>query len=213
MKIEIIDLCKKFKDIFVLKNINIKLNEGRIYGFSGRNGSGKSVLLKIICGLYIQTSGTILYDGEEINIKKNFPQKIAAFIEKPSFLPNLSGFENLKLLASIKKEIDDKQIIEILKLVNLIEEKDKKFYKYSLGMKQKIGIAQALMEDNDVIILDEPFNAIERETVLKLKKHLKKLKKEGKTIIMTSHIKDDLDDICDDIYLFENGECKALNLK
>ena len=207
MKIEIKNISKRFKDNIILNNINMTLNEGKIYGLAGRNGTGKSVFCKIICGLYFPTDGTILYDGKEINVKKTFPKNISALIEKPNFFSELTGYENLKLLADIKKEIGKEEILKALETVNLINEKDKKFSKYSLGMKQKLGIAQAIMEDNQVIILDEPFNGIENITVLKIKSYLKELASNGKTIIISSHIKDDLEELCDEIYYFENGNC------
>ena len=207
MKIEIKNISKRFKDNIILNNINMTLNEGKIYGLAGRNGTGKSVFCKIICGLYFPTDGTILYDGKEIKVKKTFPKNISALIEKPNFFSELTGYENLKLLADIKKEIGKEEILKALETVNLINEKDKKFSKYSLGMKQKLGIAQAIMEDNQVIILDEPFNGIENITVLKIKSYLKELASNGKTIIISSHIKDDLEELCDEIYYFENGSC------
>ena len=173
----------------------------------GKNGSGKSVFLKILCGLYAPSNGKILYDGKELNVYKNFPKNIAAFIEKPCFFADLTGFENLRLLANIKKEISEDEIENAFNTVNLLSEKDKKFSNYSLGMKQKLGIAQAIMEDNEVIILDEPFNGIEDVTVEKIKKYLKELANMGKTIIITSHIKEDLEGLCDKIYYFENGKC------
>lgn len=203
MKIETKNLCKEFKNNIVLDNINIKFEEGKIYGLSGRNGSGKSVFLKIICGLYKVTSGKVFYDEKELNFKKDFPKNIGALIEKPSFFSDLTGFENLSLISDIKKEIKDDDILNALKIVNL-EEYNKKYYKYSLGMKQKLGIAQAIMEYPEIIILDEPFNGIEEETVIKIKKYLKDLKNNNKTIIISSHIKEDLEELCDVIYHFDN---------
>ncbi len=205
MRIEVKNVSKSFKNNVILRDVNMTFESGKIYGFSGRNGSGKSVLLKLICGLYVPTSGVILYDGVKINPRIDTPKHIAALIENPAFFPNLTGYENLKLLADIKKEIGDKEILETLEKVNLISEKDKKFSKYSLGMKQKLGIAQAIMEDNQVIILDEPFNAIENDTVLRIKTYLKELANSGKTIIISSHIKDDLEELSDKIYYFDAG--------
>lgn len=205
MRIDVKNVSKSFKDNVILSDVNMSFESGKIYGLAGRNGSGKSLLLKMLCGLYIPTSGVILYDGVKINPRVDIPKHIAALIEKPAFFPNLTGYENLKLLADIKKEIGDKEILESLEKVNLITEKDKKFSKYSLGMKQKLGIAQAIMEDNQVIILDEPFNGIENDTVLKIKSYLKELANSGKTIILSSHIKDDLEELSDKIYYFDAG--------
>lgn len=201
MKIEL----KNFDKNKVIDNINITFTEGNIYGLYGRNGSGKSVIMKLICGFLIPTEGQILFDGIDFNANDEYPNSLRAVIERPSFFPNLTGYENLKLLAEIQNKISDKEIIESLKIVNLINEKDKKFSKYSLGMKQKLAIAQAIMEDPKIIILDEPFNGIEEKTVSKLIKYLKEEKQKGKIIIFSTHIKEDLDNLADKIYKIENG--------
>lgn len=208
MKIEVKNVSKKFKNNYVLKNVNLSFEEGRIYGPSGRNGSGKSVFLKIICGLYSPTEGTILFDGKDYNTYNMFVPNLRALIEKPSFFPNLTGLENLKLLAKIQNKIGEKDILKTLEKVNLIEEKDKKYSEYSLGMKQKLGIAQVLMENPKILILDEPFNGVEEESVKKISKILIEEKKKGKIIIISTHIKDDLEKISDVIYRFDNGIVK-----
>ena len=205
MKIELKNLSKNFDKNKVIDNINITFTEGNIYGLYGRNGSGKSVIMKLICGFLIPTEGQILFDGIDFNANDEYPNSLRAVIERPSFFPNLTGYENLKLLAKIQNKISDKEIIESLKIVNLINEKDKKFSKYSLGMKQKLAIAQAIMEDPKIIILDEPFNGIEEKTVSKLIKYLKEEKQKGKIIIFSTHIKEDLDNLADKIYKIENG--------
>lgn len=205
MKIELKNLSKNFDKNKVIDNINITFTEGNIYGLYGRNGSGKSVIMKLICGFLIPTEGQILFDGIDFNTNDEYPNSLRAVIERPSFFPNLTGYENLKLLAEIQNKISDKEIIESLKIVNLINEKDKKFSKYSLGMKQKLAIVQAIMEDPKIIILDEPFNGIEEKTVSKLIKYLKEEKQKGKIIIFSTHIKEDLDNLADKIYKIENG--------
>lgn len=205
MKIELKNLSKNFDKNKVIDNINITFTEGNIYGLYGRNGSGKSVIMKLICGFLIPTEGQILFDGIDFNANDEYPNSLRAVIERPSFFPNLTGYENLKLLAKIQNKISDKEIIESLKIVNLINEKDKKFSKYSLGMKQKLAIAQAIMEEPKIIILDEPFNGIEEKTVSKLIKYLKEEKQKGKIIIFSTHIKEDLDNLADKIYKIENG--------
>lgn len=206
MKIEVKNVCKKFKNEEVLKNVNVTFESGKIYGFRGKNGSGKSVLLKIMCGLYAPTSGEVLYDGVNYNMENKFVPSVRALIEKPNLFPNLSGYENLKLLSEIQNKITDKEINETLESVNLINEKDKKYSNYSLGMKQKLGVAQALMEDPEVIILDEPFNGIENASVEKIIDVLKKKKSEGKIIIVASHYMEELSNLCDKIYSFDMGE-------
>ena len=190
MKFEIKNLTKKFKNTIVIDNVNVTFDSGKIYGIIGKNGSGKSVFLKILCSFYVPTSGYILQDNYDYIKNNSFPKNTRALIEKPDFISELTGFENLKLLASIQNRINDSDIEKTLKDVNLFEEKDKKYCQYSLGMKQKLGIAQVLMENPDVLILDEPFNGIEEESVRKIKKILKEEKKKGKLIIITSHIKD-----------------------
>lgn len=208
MKIELKNVSKSFKKNLIINNISATFEPGHIYGFYGRNGLGKSVLQKIISGLYVPTSGSVIVDGVDINKEKIYPKNMRILIEKPAFFPDLSGFNNLKLLADINKTIDENKIIETLELVNLKEEMNKKYSKYSLGMKQKLGVAQAIMEDPDILILDEPFNGIEQATVDKLTKYLLKKKKEGKLIIISTHIKEDLTKLSDKIYVFDNGSIK-----
>lgn len=207
MKIEIKNLSKSFKDNLIIDNINIAFKSGKIYGLWGRNGAGKSVFLKLISGFYIPTSGEVLFDGKNYNKTKQFPPSMRVLIEKPTFFPDLTGFENLKILADIQHKITNEDILKSLEIVNLLSEKDKKYSKYSLGMKQKLGIAQAIMEDPEIIILDEPFNGIEEETVKKLISYFKKIKK-NKIIIISSHIKEDLNELSDKIYEFDMGKIK-----
>lgn len=206
MKIKVENLTKEFKDSLILNDINLEFQEGKVYGLVGPNGSGKSVLLKIICAFYMPTQGKVLIDGVNYNDGNNFPPNLRALIDKPSFIPDLSGFENLKLLAKIQNLINDDDIINTLKIVNLYEEKDKKFYKYSMGMKQKLGIASVLMEKPKIMILDEPFNGIDDESKSKLFEYLAKIKK-NKIIIISSHIFEEIQKVCDEVYYFENGTC------
>lgn len=210
MKLEIKNLTKKFKDNIIINDINLNMEGGNIYGFIGRNGSGKSVLLKLICGFYYPSSGSILLDGYDYSSKNEFPKNTRALIEKPKFLPDLSGYENLSLLASVQKKIGPREINYWLEKLNLIEEKDKKYSKYSLGTKQKLGIIQVLMEDPDLIILDEPFNGVENETAEKIRKILLEEKARGKLIIIATHMKDDIEKLIDsnNIYEVDGGKVK-----
>ena len=205
MKIELKNVSKSFKNNIIINNISVTFESGNIYGFYGRNGSGKSVLQKIISGIYVPTSGKVILNGIDINKSNIYPTSMRILIEKPAFFPDISGFNNLKLLADINKIIDDKKIIETLELVNLKDEMNKKYSKYSLGMKQKLGVAQAIMENPDILILDEPFNGIEQSTFDKLIDYLLKMKNEGKLIIISTHIREDLDRLCNKIYVFDNG--------
>ena len=210
MTIEFKNVTKKFKDIIILNNINLTFESGNIYGLFGRNGSGKSVFLKLLCGFYTPSEGEILYNGENLNKKLEFPPNTRALIEKPNFFPDLTGFENLKFLAEIQNKITDKEINDILEFLGLEKDKNKKYSKYSLGMKQKLGIAQVLMENPDVIVLDEPFNGVENVTVLKIIDYLKEEAKKGKLIFISTHIMEDLEKLTDNIYYFDNG---AINEK
>ena len=182
----------------------MKFETGNIYGFYGRNGSGKSVLMKLIAGLYVPTEGEVLYDGKNYNNVLEFPPSLRALIEKPNFFPDLTGYQNLELLAKIQNKIGKDEILKALEIVNLKDEKDKKYSKYSLGMKQKLGIAQAIMENPEIILLDEPFNGIEEVTVTKLIEYFKTIKKD-KIIIFSTHIREDLDNLTDKVYICENG--------
>lgn len=206
MKIEIVNLKKEFKSNTVFENVNLNFNSGKIYGLYGRNGSGKSVFLKILSGLYKPTEGYVLFDGKNYNKSNMYVPNLRALIEKPSFFPELSGYENLMLLAKIQNKIGRVEIENALKQVNLYDEKDKKFSEYSLGMKQKLGIAQVIMENPDIFILDEPFNGIEEDSVNKIMKILVEEKKKGKLIILSTHVKDDLNKISDVIYKFDDGK-------
>ena len=212
MKIEVKNVGKKFKNNYILKNINMTFEDGKIYGFSGRNGSGKSVLLKIICGIYAPNEGEILFDNKNYNHSNMFVPSLRALIEKPCFFPDLSGFENLKLLAKIQNKISDEDIYKAMEIVNIIEEKDKKYSNYSLGLKQKLGIAQAIMENPHVLILDEPFNGIENTSVKKITNYLLEEKKKGKIIIISTHIKEDLEKLSDILYYFDNGNIEIKEL-
>lgn len=205
MKIEIRNVSKLFNGVDIIKDVNMNFESNKIYGLIGRNGSGKSVLLKMLCGFYDTTKGEILFDGVNVIKHKTFPPNTRALIEKPFFLPDLTGYENLELLASIQKKIGRDEILLALEKVKLIEEKDKKFSKYSLGMKQKLGIAQVLMENPTIMIFDEPFNGIEEKTANELRNVLKEEAKKNKIIIIASHIKDDIDNLCDEVYKLDNG--------
>lgn len=205
MKIEVNNVTKKFKNIEVLKDINVTFESGKIYGLIGRNGSGKTVLLKILCGFYAPTSGDVIVNGENIVKNKTFPKNTRALIEKPGFIPELTGYENLEILAKIQNKIGEKEIIAAVEMVNLQNDIFKKYANYSLGTKQKLGIVQVLMEDPDIMIFDEPFNGIENKTAESLRKLLLKLKEKGKLIIIASHIKEDIYNLADEIYEFDDG--------
>lgn len=209
--IELNDISKGFKNDEIINNVSLSLKYGNVYGFVGRNGCGKSVLFKIICGFMKPDNGTIIINGIDIYSEKVFPNDIAALIEKPRFLDNLSGYENLKLLAKIKNKITDVVIINMLKDFELLKDKDKNYKDYSLGMKQKLGIIQALMEDEKIIILDEPFSSLDDKTVKKVRDLLLREKEKGKIIIISSHIKEDIEILCDIIYRIDSGKISKVD--
>ena len=206
MKLEIKNLSKTFGDNIVLQDINLTLTGGKIYGFIGRNGSGKSVLLKMICGFYTPTTGKILLNDYDYTSENAFPNNTRALIEKPKFLPDLTGLENLELLASVQNKIGTKEIKEWLEKLNLTKEANKKYCKYSLGTKQKLGIAQVLMENPDLIILDEPFNGVENDTANRIRSLLIVEKKKNKIILIASHIKEDITSLADTVYEIDGGK-------
>lgn len=204
--IELKNVYKKFGENVVLNNINVKFTKNNIYGLIGRNGSGKTMILNTICGFVKPTSGEIIINNVNIYKNNTFPKNTRALIEGPKFLNNLTGYENLELLASINNKVGKKEIEKVLKEVNLFEEKDKIYSKYSLGMKQKLGIAQVLMENPDILIFDEPFNGLDEQSATKIRKILLKQKEMGKIIIIATHIKEDIEQLCNKIYKIDAGK-------
>lgn len=202
--VEITNLTKDIKGIKILNNINLNLEIGKAYGIIGRNGSGKSMLFKAICGLINATSGDIKVFNKPIK-DGSFPDDTGIIIEHPGFLPQYSAFKNLKILASINNKISDEKINETISLVGLDPNNKKSVKKYSLGMKQRLGIAQALMEDPKLLILDEPMNGLDLEGVKQIRKILLELKSKSVTILLASHNSDDISEICDYVYTMENG--------
>ena len=205
MEIKLENVSKRFKNENVLNGISYSFESGKIYSIVGRNGSGKSVLLKIIAGLYLQDKGNVLFDNKNYNMINEIPDNLGIVIEQPSFINDLTGLENLKLLASIRNIATERDIVESLEIVNLKDDMNKKYSKYSLGMRQKLSIAQAIMEHQKVILLDEPFNGIDRQSVVAIKEYLKRVKNEDKLIIITTHIMDDVVDLSDVMLNIEDG--------
>ena len=200
------NISKRFKNQPVIENISIEFKPNTIYGIVGRNGSGKTVLLKMICGILTPSSGEILFDGENYIQKYGVPKSTRALIESPEMINDLSGFDNLILLSSIQNTIDDNRILETLKIVGLGGNEYKKYKDYSLGMKQKLGIAQTIMEDSDLIILDEPFNGLDDNSAKEMRTLIKKLKNNNKIIIIATHIKEDINSLIDELYRLDDGK-------
>lgn len=197
--IEVIDVYKSFGKEQVLKGVSFTIPEGTIYGVVGNNGSGKTVLMKCICGFMKCDRGRIFVDGRQVGKEVDFPDRLGVIIETPGFIPNLSGYKNLKILASLKGRIGKKEIRETMNRVGLDPDMKKPVAKYSLGMRQRLGIAQAIMEDPGVLILDEPFNGLDRYGVVEIRTLLKELKADGKSILLASHNAQDIKELCDDV--------------
>lgn len=207
------NVTKKYGDAVVLNDVSIEFPRGKITGLIGRNGSGKSVLLRSICGLIPPTSGHIWVNGKEIRKDIPVPESLGALIEAPGFLPHCSGYGNLKRLAKIKNVIGREEIFRAMERVELDPKSRKWVGKYSSGMRQRLGIAQAFMENPDLLILDEPMSNLDNHSVLEMRTLFKQLNEEGKTIIITSHDSTDIEQLCDAVYIMENGVCRKVEAK
>ena len=199
------DYCKSFKSAEVLKNINLTLESGKVIGLKGKNGSGKTMLMRAISGLILPTSGKVFINDKELGRQISFPPSIGILIENPSFIGNYTGLKNLKVLASIQNRAGDEQIRKALKDIGLDPDDKRTYRKYSLGMKQKLGIAAAVMENPDIIILDEPINALDDVSVEKVHDILEEQKKRGAVIIIACHDKEELDQLSDEIIEISDG--------
>lgn len=190
----------------VIEHVSMELTSGKVFGFRGINGSGKTMLMRLIAGLIYPTKGQITVDNKILGRDINFQENMGLLIENPAFLDNYSGFANLKLLSSIQDKIDDKQIRRTLERVGLEPDSKKKYKKYSLGMKQKLGIAAAVLEKPELLILDEPANALDEEGVERLKKIVQEEKERGALIILSCHDAYLLEEMSDVIYLLQDGK-------
>lgn len=203
--IEIKNVSKSFKSHKVLNDINISIEKGSVCGFVGLNGSGKTLLMKVIAGFLKPDRGTVLVQGKEVGKEVDFPEDIGVIIETPSFMPYISGYKNLYDLYSIKGIPDKEKIRQTMQLVGLNPD-DKKFvFKYSLGMRQRLGIAQAIMEEQSLLILDEPMNGLDKKGVEEMRTLFLRLKEAGRTIVIASHNQADIDYLCDKVYELDNG--------
>ena len=203
--IEVNEVSKKYDDATVLDNVSLEIEKGKIYGLVGRNGSGKTVLMKCICGLIKPTSGEVKVAGKTVGKDVDIPEDIGVIIETPGFIPNYSGFKNLKLLASVRNKISNEEIRKSMKIVGLEPKSRKHVGKYSLGMRQKLGIAQAIMEKPKILILDEPMNGLDNQGVADMRKLFLKLKEQGRTMLVASHNREDIDVLCDEVYEMDHG--------
>lgn len=199
------NVTKNFKETIALKQVSVSFEKGKIYGIIGRNGSGKTVLFKCICGLMAVTEGEITVLGQNIGDGVRVPKGVGAIIETPGFLPNVSGYRNLYYLASLSGKPDKERIRNTIRLVGLEPDSHKAVGNYSLGMRQRLGLAQALMEDPELLILDEPMNGLDNEGTKQMRKFLLDLRSQGKTIILASHSQEDIATMCDTVYLMDAG--------
>ena len=203
--IEVQNVVKRFRDQVVLKNVSISFEKGQIHGIVGRNGSGKTVLFKCICGLMHPEEGVILVNDKRVGRDVDMPEDIGAIIEAPGFLPNYSGYKNLRFLANIRRKIGKEEILNVLKTLGLDPESRKHVGKYSLGMRQRLGIAQAIMEDPEILILDEPMNGLDNAGVQDIRALLLELKAQEKTILLASHNHEDIAALCDTVHEMDGG--------
>lgn len=198
----------KLKKTCVFQNLNFSCKQGEIIGITGANGSGKSVLFKLIAGLYSPSYGEVLINGENIVPERKIPANLGALIEEPGFINYYSGFKNLQYLASIRGVVGNQEINDTLKIVGLYEQKDQKVKTYSLGMRKKLGIAQAIMENPSILLLDEPMNALDKSSVENMRTLFRELSSEkGTTILIASHSEEDIRILCDKVYAIEDKVC------
>ena len=203
--IQVKNLSKDFGQDRVLKCVNRDFESGKIHGIVGNNGSGKTVLMKCICGFLLPTEGTVIVSGRRVGKDVDFPPDLGVIIETPGFLPGVTGVKNLEILASLNKKIGLSEIADAIRRVGLDPHMKKPVGKYSLGMRQRLGIAQAIMEDPSLLILDEPLNGLDKHGVAEMRKLIKGLKDEGKTILLASHNQGDIDELCDTVCEMDAG--------
>ncbi len=208
--IKVNNVSLKIKKDMILRNINVEFDDGKIHGIIGRNGSGKTMLMKCICGFIRPTEGEITVAGKRIGIDCDFPESVGIIIETPEFIPYYTGFKNLKLLADIRHKITDDDIKRSIELVGLDPKLKKSVKKYSLGMRQRLGLAQAIMEDPDLLILDEPMNGLDKDGVGEMRKYLLDLKNHDKTILIASHSAEDIDVLCDSVVEMDKGKMERV---
>lgn len=207
-KVKVCDVSLKIGEHLLLEHINLQMEDGHIYGLIGRNGSGKTVLMKCICGFMHPTEGVIQVENAVIGKDCDFPANTGIIIETPEFLPYHSGYQNLKMIADLRGEIGKTQIREAITKVGLNPDLRLPVSKYSLGMRQRLGIAQAIMENPSLLILDEPMNGLDEEGVQQIRDLLLQLKKQGKTILLASHSAEDIAILCDTTFRIEKGKLR-----
>lgn len=208
--IEVKSITKRWGNNTVLKSVDLAVESSEIVGITGHNGSGKTVLMKCICGFITPDSGEITVSGKRIGKDMDLPKNIGLIIETPGFLPNFSGFSNLWQLAKIRSKISKDDVRTVMKKVGLDPNEKKHVGKYSLGMRQRLGIAQAIMEDPDILILDEPMNGLDKNGIEGIRELLLQLKDKGKAMIVASHNSVDIDVLCDRVFEIANGSLQQV---
>ena len=203
MMVQVQDAVKRFKENVALSNVQVEFEKGKIHGIIGRNGSGKTVLFKCICGFMALDEGCIFIEGKRV--RPAAPQDTGIIIEDPGFIGTMSGLKNLKLLAQIRGIADESRIREVIRRVGLDPDDKKPVRKYSLGMRHRLGIAQAIMERPKLLLLDEPMNGLDKHGVLEIRELFKELREEGATILLSSHYVEDIDALCDTVYEMDHG--------
>ncbi len=203
--INVNNVTKKFRENAVLSNVSLEIEKGTVTGLVGRNGSGKTILMKCVLGLVSPTSGSITVRGKRVGKDIDIPENVGVIIETPGFLPNFSGYNNLIQLAKIRRKIGKAEVRAAIQRVGLNPDDKKHVGKYSLGMRQRLGLAQAIMEDPDILILDEPMNGLDKEGVKDMRQFLLDLKAQGKTILIASHSAEDIDVLCDTVCEMDKG--------
>ena len=203
--IEVKNVYKSFKNIEVLHDVSLQADAGSICGIIGRNGSGKTVLFKCICGFLQSDRGEIQIEGKAVGKDKSTLSNLGIIIDSPGFLRHYSGYKNLEFLMGLNGKADREKINAVLDLVGLAEQKNKKVGKYSMGMRQRLGIAQAIMEEQNILILDEPMNGLDNQGVEDIRKLLLKLKEKGTAILLASHNQEDIRQLCDSVYEMDSG--------
>ena len=189
----------------ILRDISVQFEEGRIHGIVGRNGSGKTMLMKCICGFIRPTAGRIIVAGNQVGRDVDFPPDLGLLIETPGFVPYYSGLKNLELLAAINRQASKERLNACMEQLGLGNAKDKRVSKYSMGMRQRLAIAQATMENQAILILDEPMNGLDKDGVAEMRKFFLEQKGMGKLILLASHNKDDIELLCDEVYEMDHG--------